>query len=95
MAKTQYDKLGEILVRRKYITKKQLKHALEEQGDRQLGEVLIDLRYVREHEIAEALQEQTIAQKIQETVQSVVANPMQHKVLWFIVVLVRFTIPRI
>ena len=59
MAK-EIKKIGDILIKRKYITKKQLQHALEEQGDKPLGKTLIDMGYVKEDEIAEALEEQSL-----------------------------------
>ena len=40
-------KIGEILIKRKYITKKQLNHALDQQGDKPLGQTLVDMGYVR------------------------------------------------
>lgn len=79
-------KLGEILIRRKYITRKQLNHALKDQKNRPIGEVLIEMGYVKDEEITQALNEQTIAQRIQEGVADAVKNPIQHKFLWFIVV---------
>ena len=42
MAK-EIKKIGDILIKRKYITKKQLEKALSEQGDKPLGQTLIDM----------------------------------------------------
>ena len=80
------NKLGEILIQKKYITQKQLDEALKKKTKKPIGEVLIKMGYVTEKEIAQALTDQTIAQKIQENLSSAVKNPGQHKVLWFIVV---------
>ena len=80
------NKLGEILIQKKYITQKQLDEALKKKTKKPIGEVLVKLGYVTEKEIAQALTDQTIAQKIQENLSSAVKNPGQHKVLWFIVV---------
>ena len=85
MAK-EIKKIGDILIKRKYITKKQLQHALEEQGDKPLGKTLIDMGYVKEDEIAEALEEQSLLKQTIETAKDAVANPVQYKALWFIVV---------
>ena len=59
MAK-EIKKIGDILIKRKYITKKQLTNALEEQGDRPLGQTLIEMGFVKDHEITEALEEQSL-----------------------------------
>lgn len=80
------NKLGEILIQKKYITQKQLDEALKKKTKKPIGEVLIKMGHVTEKEIAQALTDQTIAQKIQENLSSAVKNPGQHKVLWFIVV---------
>jgi len=80
------NKIGEILIKRSYITRKQLNHALAEKSDKPIGEVLIEMGYVKPEEINEALTEQNLMQKAQEVLQSAVKNPIQHKVLWFIVV---------
>jgi len=85
MAK-EIKKIGDILIKRKYITKKQLEHALEEQGGRPLGQTLIDMGYVKEDEITGALEEQSILKQTLETARDAVANPIQYKALWFIVV---------
>tara|TARA_Y100001970_G_scaffold122961_1_gene152403 strand:- start:2053 stop:2784 length:732 start_codon:yes stop_codon:yes gene_type:complete len=85
MAK-EIKKIGDILIKRKYITKKQLTHALAEQGDKPLGQTLIDMGYVKEHEIAEALEEQSLLKQTLDTAKDAVANPIQYKALWFIVV---------
>ena len=80
------NKLGEILIQKKYITQKQLDEALKKKTKKPIGEVLIKMGHVTEKEIAQALTDQTIAQKIQENLSSAVKNPGQHKVLWFIVI---------
>ena len=85
MAK-EIKKIGDILIKRKYITKKQLTHALAEQGDKPLGQTLIDMGYVKEHEITEALEEQSLLKQTIDTAKDAVANPIQYKALWFIVV---------
>ena len=85
MAK-EIKKIGDILIKRKYITKKQLQNALDEQGDRPLGQTLIDMGYVKESEISEALEEQSLLKQTLETAKDAVANPIQYKALWFIVV---------
>ena len=84
MAK-EIKKIGDILIKRKYITKKQLNNALEEQGDRPLGQTLIEMGYVKDHEITEALEEQSLLKQTLETAKDAVANPIQYKALWFIV----------
>ena len=78
-------KIGEILIKRKYITKKQLNHALDEQGSKPLGQTLVDMGYVKEGEITEALEEQSMLQQTIETAKDAVANPIEYKALWFIV----------
>ena len=85
MSKTE-TKIGEILIKRKYITRKQLDNALEKQKDAPIGKTLIELGYVTEAEISKALDHQTTLQAINEQLVSVVTNPVQHKLLWFIVV---------
>ena len=84
MAK-EIKKIGDILIKRKYITKKQLDNALKEQGDRPLGQTLIEMGYVKENEITEALEEQSLLKQTLETAKDAVANPIQYKALWFIV----------
>jgi len=56
MAK-EIKKIGDILIKRKYITKKQLEKALSEQGDKPLGQTLIDMGYVKENECGESIEE--------------------------------------
>ena len=85
MAK-EIKKIGDILIKRKYITKKQLQNALDEQGDRPLGQTLIDMGYVKDSEISQALEEQSLLKQTLETAKDAVANPIQYKALWFIVV---------
>ena len=51
---SKINKIGEILIKKKYITKKQLEHALNDQGQKPLGETLVEMGYVKEHEISEA-----------------------------------------
>ena len=85
MAK-EIKKIGDILIKRKYITKKQLEKALAEQGDKHLGQTLIDMGYVKEADIKEALEEQSLLKQTLETARDAVANPIQYKALWFIVV---------
>ena len=79
-------RIGEILIKKKYITKKQLTNALDKKSNKPTGQVLIDMGFVTEKEIKEALSEQTLAQKAQEKIHDAVTNPIQHKLLWFIVV---------
>ena len=79
-------KIGDILIKRKYITKKQLEKALSEQGDKPLGQTLIDMGYVKDADIKEALEEQSLLKQTLETARDAVANPIQYKALWFIVV---------
>tara|TARA_Y100001970_G_scaffold84996_2_gene107194 strand:- start:1621 stop:2349 length:729 start_codon:yes stop_codon:yes gene_type:complete len=85
MAK-EIKKIGDILIKRKYITKKQLENALDKQGDKPLGKTLIDMGYVKEDEIKGALEEQSLLRQTLETARDAVANPIQYKALWFIVV---------
>ena len=85
MAK-EIKKIGDILIKRKYITKKQLEKALSEQGDKPLGQTLIDMGYVKDADIKEALEEQSLLKQTLETARDAVANPIQYKALWFIVV---------
>ena len=80
------NKIGEILIKRKFITRKQLDNALEKKSKKPIGEVLIEMGYVKKSEIEQALTDQTIAQKIQEGLGDALKNPVQHKVLWFVVV---------
>ena len=80
------NKIGEILIKRKFITRKQLDNALDKKSKKPIGEVLIEMGYVKKNEIEQALTDQTIAQKIQEGLGDALKNPVQHKVLWFIVV---------
>jgi len=84
--KKNQNKLGEILIKRKYITQKQLDEALKKKTKKPIGEILIKMGHVTEKEISRALTDQTITQKIQESLGAAVRNPMQHKVLWFVVV---------
>ena len=79
-------RIGEILIKKKYITKKQLDNALKEKSSKPTGQVLIEMGFVTEKEINEALTEQTLAQKAQEKIHDAVTNPIEHKLLWFIVV---------
>ena len=83
---TAETKIGEILIKRKYITRKQLDHALENQEDTPLGETLIKMGYVSENEISQALTQQSTIQTVREELSDAVRNPVQHKLLWFIVV---------
>jgi len=85
MSKTE-TKIGEILIKRKYITRKQLEHALEQQNNAPLGETLIQMGYVNENEISQALTHQSAIQTVREELNDAVRNPVQHKLLWFIVV---------
>ena len=80
------NKLGEILIKRKFITREQLDSALAKKSKKPIGEVLVGLGFVTEKEISQALTDQTIAQKIQENLGAAVRNPAQYKVLWFVVV---------
>jgi len=84
--KKNQNKIGEILIKKRYITRKQLDNALKSKSKKPVGEVLIEMGYVKENEITLALTDQTISQKIQENLGDAVKNPVQHKVLWFIVV---------
>ena len=79
-------KIGAILIKRKYITKKQLEHALEKQENFPLGETLIKMGYVSENEFSQALTQQSTIQTVREELSDAVRNPVQHKLLWFIVV---------
>ena len=87
MAKTE-TRIGEILIKRKYITRKQLDNALEKQKEKDapLGETLVEMGYVTEKEISEALNQQSTIQTVREEISDAVRNPVQHKLLWFIVV---------
>jgi len=85
MVKTE-NKIGEILIRRKYITRKQLDHALSDQAGTPLGETLIRMGYIKKNELSEALTQQSAIQTVREELGNAVRNPVQHKVLWFIVV---------
>ena len=85
MVKTE-NKIGEILIRRKYITRKQLDHALSDQAGAPLGETLIKMGYIKKNELSEALTQQSAIQTVREELGNAVRNPVQHKVLWFIVV---------
>ena len=85
MSKTE-TRLGEILIKRKYITRKQLDNALEKQKDSPIGETLIEMGYVTETEISQALDHQSTLQTVREELSDAVRNPVQHKLLWFIVV---------
>ena len=80
------NKIGEILIRRKYITRKQLDHALSDQAGTPLGETLIRMGYIKKNELSEALTQQSAIQTVREELGNAVRNPVQHKVLWFIVV---------
>ena len=79
-------RIGEILIKKKYITKKQLDIALDKKSKKPTGEVLIEMGLVTEKQINEALTEQTLAERAQEKIVAAVTNPIQHKLLWFIVV---------
>ena len=67
-------KIGDLLLLKGYINKKQLKSALSRQADEAinynrsvpLGKVLIELEYVTIDEVAEALNDQTLAPVIKE-----------------------------
>ena len=85
MSKTE-TRIGEILIKRKYITRKQLDNALENQKDSPIGETLIEMGYVTESEISQALDHQSTLQTVREELSDAVRNPIQHKLLWFIVV---------
>ncbi len=85
MSKTE-TRIGEILIKRKYITRKQLDNALEKQKDAPIGETLIDMGYVTEAEISQALDHQSTLQTVRQELSNAVRNPVQHKLLWFIVV---------
>ena len=85
MSKTE-TRIGEILIKRKYITRKQLDNALEKQKDNPIGETLIEMGYVTEAEISQALDHQSTLQTVREELSDAVRNPVQHKLLWFIVV---------
>ena len=85
MSKTE-NKIGEILIRKKYITRTQLDHALENQEDLPVGETLVKMGYIREEEIASALEHQSTVQMVREEFGNALRNPVQHKILWFIVV---------
>ena len=85
MSKTE-TKIGEILIKRKYITRKQLDNALEKQKDAPIGATLIEMGYVTAAEISQALDHQSTLQAINEQLVSVVTNPVPHKLFWFILV---------
>ena len=85
MSKTE-TRIGEILIKRKYITRKQLDNALEKQKDSPIGETLVEMGYVTETEISQALDHQSTLQTVREELSDAVRNPIQHKLLWFIVV---------
>ena len=85
MSKTE-TRIGEILIKRKYITRKQLDNALEKQEDSPIGETLIGMGYVTESEISQALDHQSTLQTVRQELSDAVRNPIQHKLLWFIVV---------
>lgn len=85
MSKTE-NKIGEILIRKKYITRTQLDHALDSQEDLPVGQTLVKMGYVREEEIASALEHQSTVQMVREEFGNALRNPVQHKILWFIVV---------
>ena len=80
------NRIGEILIKRKYITKKQLDNALEKQTDQPIGETLVKMGYVKKSEISQALTQQSTIQTVREELGDAVKNPIQHKLLWFIVV---------
>jgi len=82
------NKLGEILIKRNYINREQLDNALAKKSKKPIGEVLIEMGYVTDKKINQALTDQTITQKIQENLGDALKNPIQHKVLWFIVAFV-------
>ena len=85
MSKTE-TRIGEILIKRKYITRKQLEQALEKQEDAPLGETLIKMGYVTDVDLSAALTQQSAIQTDREELSDAVRNPDQHKLLWFIVV---------
>ena len=85
MSKTE-NKIGEILINKKYITRTQLEHALENQEDLPLGKTLVKMGYVKDEEISAALEHQSTVQMVREEFSNALRNPVQHKILWFIVV---------
>ena len=85
MSKTE-NKIGEILIKKKYITRTQLEHALENQEDLPLGKTLVKMGYVKDEEISTALEHQSTVQMVREEFSNALRNPDQHKILWFIVV---------
>ena len=85
MSKTE-TRIGEILIKTKYITRKQLDNALEKQKDNPIGETLVEMGYVTESEISQALDHQSTLQTVRQELSNAVRNPVQHKLLWFIVV---------
>ena len=85
MSKTE-NKIGEILIKKKYITRTQLEHALENQEDLPLGKTLVKMGYVKDEEISTALEHQSTVQMVREEFSNALRNPVQHKILWFIVV---------
>ena len=85
MSKTE-NKIGEILIKKKYITRTQLEHALENQEDLPVGKTLVKMGYVKDEEISTALEHQSTVQMVREEFSNALRNPVQHKILWFIVV---------
>ena len=83
MSKTE-NKIGEILIKKKYITRTQLEHALENQEDLPLGKTLVKMGYVKDEEISTALEHQSTVQMVREEFINALRNPVQHKILWFI-----------
>ena len=77
-------KIGDLLLLKGYINKKQLTSALSKQADEAitynrsvpLGKILIELKYVSIDEVSEALYDQSLAPKIKEKE----VEPMAHKI---------------
>ena len=77
-------KLGDLLLLKGYINKRQLRSALSKQADEAinynrsvpLGKVLIELKHVTVDEVAEALNDQTLAPGIKKEKE----EPMAHKI---------------
>ena len=77
-------KIGDLLLLKGYINKKQLTSALSKQADEAitynrsvpLGKILIELKYVSIDEVSEALNDQSLAPKIKEKE----VEPMAHKI---------------
>ena len=77
-------KIGDLLLLKGYINKRQLRSALSKQADEAinynravpLGKILIELKYVTVDEVAEALNDQTLAPEIKKEKE----EPMAHKI---------------